>query len=113
MTTNTAETVRYDPLTGALHHDKWMTLHYPDGAVTRFNAGYVEFLRWPSHEFAKIVFPEPEPLIQEVPREGWFKRLLAMIPGSSAVEREVEDLRVGGSTPPRGTKTEGLTLYPK
>lgn len=107
------ETVRYDPLTGALHHDKWLELRWPDGAVTYFNAGYVEHLRWPPFEIVKIVYPEPEPLIQEVPREGWFKRLLAVIPGSSVVERESEKLRVGGAIPSRGTKIKGLTLYPK
>ncbi len=109
------ETVRYDPLTGALHHDRWVTMRCHDGSVYYFNAGWIEFLRWPPFEYAKIVFEKPEP--KPVPRQGflrrWLNKFYGILPGSSVVEQETENLRVGGSTPPRGTKNEGLTMYPK
>ena len=55
------ETARYDPLTGAIHHDRWIAYHHPNGEITHFNAGWVEYLRWPPFEHVKIVFPKPVP----------------------------------------------------
>ncbi len=115
------ERVRYDPLTGALHHDRWFPYLHPDGSTTYFNAGWGEYLVWPPFEHVKIVFPEapkkPEPRQGFLRRwlQGWLKKFYgkAVVPGSSVVERSLEEPRVGSSILPRGTKKQGLTMYPK
>lgn len=75
------ERVTYDPLTGALHHDRWVELRWPDGAVSYFNAGYIEYLRWPPFEIVKLVFPKPEP--EPAPRQGFLRGWLNKFKGKA------------------------------